>query len=290
MKTNPVTTFLSLPVFGSMAMLLFAAPGTAQGQSLGSQAFHACYMPQTGVVYLIKQVGLPTACRSDTHVEFTWGGREFVAPLPGTMPRVMPDSVGPPPNPGGPIVSSLNALTGDLVLSAQGGTTVVANGDTITIQSNSWNLGGNAGTAAGSDFLGTTDDQPFELHVNGARAFRLEPHATSPNVVGGFAGNSVAAGVSGAMVGGGGNSGFPNQVSGDFGTVAGGRQNEAAAAHATVAGGVGNMANGRRAAVAGGIANGASGDDAAIGGGNSNSATGDFAEQSVIVTVAAEQP
>jgi hypothetical protein len=37
-----------------------------------------------------------------------------------------------------------------------------------------WQLGGNAGTTPGVNFLGTTDDQPLELRVNGARALRLE--------------------------------------------------------------------------------------------------------------------
>jgi len=39
----------------------------------------------------------------------------------------------------------------------------------------SWLTSGNAGTTAGSNFLGTTDNQPLELHVNNTRALRLEP-------------------------------------------------------------------------------------------------------------------
>ncbi len=38
----------------------------------------------------------------------------------------------------------------------------------------SWKLAGNAGTT-GSDFLGTTDNQPLNLRVNNARSLRLEP-------------------------------------------------------------------------------------------------------------------
>lgn len=39
----------------------------------------------------------------------------------------------------------------------------------------SWSLTGNAGTAAGTNFLGTTDNQALEVKVNNARALRLEP-------------------------------------------------------------------------------------------------------------------
>jgi hypothetical protein len=62
----------------------------------------------------------------------------------------------------------------------------------------SWNLTGNSGTSPGTNFIGTTDNQPFEVHVNGARVLRLEPapsSAYSPNVVAGDDGNTVAGGV-----------------------------------------------------------------------------------------------
>ncbi len=38
-----------------------------------------------------------------------------------------------------------------------------------------WSLTGNAGTTPGTDFIGTTDNQPLELWVGGSRALRLEP-------------------------------------------------------------------------------------------------------------------
>jgi hypothetical protein len=58
------------------------------------------------------------------------------------------------------------------------------------------------GTTLG-DFLGTTDAQALELKVNGQRAFRLEPTTNSPNLIGGWSGNSVDAGVFGATINGG---------------------------------------------------------------------------------------
>jgi len=39
----------------------------------------------------------------------------------------------------------------------------------------SWELTGNAGTTAGTNFLGTTDAKALEFKVNGTRALRLEP-------------------------------------------------------------------------------------------------------------------
>src|SRR5260370_6182373 len=60
-----------------------------------------------------------------------------------------------------------------------------------------WLLGGNAGTVAGANYIGTNDQQPFEVHVgNNGRAFRIEPqidtnnnNSPAPNVIGGFSGN-----------------------------------------------------------------------------------------------------
>ena len=80
---------------------------------------------------------------------------------------------------------------------------------------NQWHLTGNAATTPGVNFLGTTDHQPLELKVNRQRVLRLEPGGPSaqlgdgvptgaPNLVGGAAVNSVASGVVGAVIAGGG--------------------------------------------------------------------------------------
>jgi hypothetical protein len=92
-----------------------------------------------------------------------------------------------------------------------------------------WSLTGNAGTNPATNFLGTTDNAALEIRVNNARALRFEPNATSPNIIGGFSGNSVWAGVVGATIGGGGRAGNDcgplgnqpcyNRVTDDFGTV-----------------------------------------------------------------------
>jgi trimeric autotransporter adhesin len=137
-----------------------------------------------------------------------------------------------------------------------------------------WRLGGNAGTAPGTDFIGTTDNVALELKVNGARAFRLEPNATSPSVIGGYAGNAVTSGVLGASIGGGGSSLNINRVAYDYGTVAGGSNNLAGYSSA-VGGGNTNTAIGNYATVGGGISNFAGSSWATVGGGNSNKAGAD---------------
>jgi trimeric autotransporter adhesin len=132
-----------------------------------------------------------------------------------------------------------------------------------------WQTGGNGGTAAGMQFLGTTDDQALEIHVNNLRALRLEPilndgtHSNEVNVIAGSSFNFVGAGVSGATVGGGGSGNFTtndvNSVTANFGTVAGGYGNTASG-DATVGGGYQNTAGGYSATVGGGVYNTASGD------------------------------
>jgi trimeric autotransporter adhesin len=135
-----------------------------------------------------------------------------------------------------------------------------------------WKLGGNAGTTPGINFLGTSDNNALELKVNGQRAFRLEPNAASPNVVGGSA-NTVTGGNSGATIGGGGQLGFPNTANGSFSTIGGGLNNTTGFG-GTVAGGDTNVASGNISFVGGGQQHTASGIDATISGGFHNTASG----------------
>jgi hypothetical protein len=140
-----------------------------------------------------------------------------------------------------------------------------------------WKQAGNAGTDPTTNFLGTSDNQPLNLDVNGVRALHLEPgkdtFEASPNLVGGSANNNTGAGVSGATIGGGGDPSTPNSVSGDFGTVGGGVRNTAFQ-DATVAGGLGNSASGVEASALGGFFNSASSSFASVAGGRENSASG----------------
>ena len=61
-----------------------------------------------------------------------------------------------------------------------------ANLSAQTLSNTFWRLAGNAGTIAGTQYIGTSDNQPVEIKVNGVRALRLEPNAVNkPNVLGG---------------------------------------------------------------------------------------------------------
>jgi hypothetical protein len=139
-----------------------------------------------------------------------------------------------------------------------------------------WSRTGNSGTTPGTHFLGTTDAKALELKVNSARALRLEPKSDSPNVIGGYSGNSVGWGW-GATIGGGGSSGSANQVVAAYGTVGGGSDNTASGGHATVSGGAGNEALGDWTTVGGGHLNKAHNSLATVGGGTNNEAVGWYA-------------
>jgi hypothetical protein len=151
--------------------------------------------------------------------------------------------------------------------------------------SGAWSVAGN--NAAGSNFLGTLNNLALDVRVNNARALRLEPNATSPNVIAGHDVNAAGAGVTGATVSGGGaltylGSPGTNRVTDDFGTVGGGANNQAGNGtgtttdgyFATVGGGAGNIASGISSTIGGGAANLASQNDTTVGGGYQNGAVG----------------
>ena len=70
-----------------------------------------------------------------------------------------------------------------------------------------WRTTGNAGTNPGTNFLGTTDNQPLIVKVHAIPALRIEPTSGTPNLIGGYAGNFASSGVRGATIAGGGGSG-----------------------------------------------------------------------------------
>jgi hypothetical protein len=150
---------------------------------------------------------------------------------------------------------------------------------------NAWLLTGNSGTTPGINYVGTNDDVALVFKVNDQRALRLEPNATSPNVIGGYIDNWAYSGVYGAAIGGGGYSTDANVVTDSYGTIGGGAGNQAGDAvyaiddanFATVGGGRDNTAGNYYATVGGGNSNTASGDAAAVGGGYGNTASGDDA-------------
>jgi hypothetical protein len=142
-----------------------------------------------------------------------------------------------------------------------------------------WHVAGNIGTTAGLNFVGTIDNQPLELKAFNQRALRLEPNVgpAAPNVIGGSFSNVVDAGIIGATIGGGGASNYlgsygPNQVSANFGTIAGGLQNNIGSDsdYAAIGGGLQNSISAANATIGGGTANTVSADSGTIGGGDGN--------------------
>jgi len=102
-----------------------------------------------------------------------------------------------------------------------------------------WRTAGNSGTTA-ANFVGTTDNQPLEMRVNGQRAFRLQPNSgAAPTIIGGS--NTVGALlVNGAVIAGGEMNLIENF--GSFSTVSGGVSNQILGAqYATIAGGHNNL-------------------------------------------------
>lgn len=141
--------------------------------------------------------------------------------------------------------------------------------------SNFWQTTGNFGTTAGTNFVGTTDNQPLYLDSFGNRGLELQ-YVTrfsvqtflsqyAMNVVGGYWGNTVANNAIGGtiagggdqtflpVIGGGGTAYYPNIVSGDFGAVGGGFANTAGYG-AAVPGGYENTASGQASFAAGSYA------------------------------------
>lgn len=168
-----------------------------------------------------------------------------------------------------------------------------------------WQLSGNSGTTPGVNFVGTSDNEPLELHVNGQRALRLEVGGPStlsgsstptgaPNVIGGSQLNSVASGVVGAVIGGGGATNFSGEiftnsigVASDFSIIGGGIDNviQTNCAVSTIAGGRVNTIenNSYNSTISGGAVNdiGTNSIYSTIGGGNFAS-IGDNSDDSTI--------
>jgi hypothetical protein len=140
-----------------------------------------------------------------------------------------------------------------------------------------WLLAGNAGTTAGTNFLGTTDNQSFELKVNNQRALRLEPGSSgiSPNLVGGhranIASNAFFQGPArGVFIGGGGSSSGPNVVLDDFGIIVGGTANTNNGQNSFLGAGSRNYIEDRNNVLIGGLRNSLDGRQCFIGGGENN--------------------
>jgi trimeric autotransporter adhesin len=117
-----------------------------------------------------------------------------------------------------------------------------------------WKTNGNSGAdPANGAFVGTSDNLPLEIKVNGLRALRLEPttNSNNPNLIGGYSGNVVSNGFYGAVIAGGGAPGSPNRIGGYYATILGGTANTASGDYA-VAAGTSSTASGNEATAMGG--------------------------------------
>lgn len=122
--------------------------------------------------------------------------------------------------------------------------------------------------------MGSEGSTPVEFVSQNKPFMRAEALNDSPNLTLGFGGNAVSTEISGGVVGGGGSPMTPNEVSADYGVVAGGLGNRVAQQSAVVSGGSQNLANGPVSTVSGGSENGAVSQASTVGGGQENTASG----------------
>lgn len=131
-----------------------------------------------------------------------------------------------------------------------------------------WQVGGNHLPA--SRPIGSLNNQPLELIVNGVRALRIEPttnymdgsgtfYFNAVNLVGGTPANYIAPGVHGSVIGGGGmeHLDYLNSLAADFSYLGGGVTNsiQAQAAYSFLGGGTANLLWGERSFLGGGAVN-----------------------------------
>ncbi len=110
-----------------------------------------------------------------------------------------------------------------------------------------WSRLGNAGTTAGTNFIGTTDNVAVTVKMFGLTGLRMAPATdgttagttVTPNVIGGDASNTIPATVEASTIGG----GVGNSVTNSYATVGGGLSNSVSGLYATVPGGYGAVAS-----------------------------------------------
>jgi hypothetical protein len=108
---------------------------------------------------------------------------------------------------------SFNNASG--IFSGNGGGLTNVNAATLNglAATNFWKTGGNSGTTAGTDFIGTTDHNALEFKVNGQRGLRIQPTTNATvAIVGGSALNQITGNSYGSVIAGGGSTNQPQQI------------------------------------------------------------------------------
>ena len=160
--------------------------------------------------------------------------------------------------------------SGDVLVSQGAGATPQWQTFEGLVAGQSWLLSGNADTAPGDEFLGTTDAQPLHIYVNSGsdNSLVLETNGSIHKGLGGDARGTDALDFQSARAASG------QVASGQYSGIGGGENNTASGSHAAVSGGLGNSATGNNSAVLGGDNNRASGLNSSVGGGVGNVAGG----------------
>ncbi|MBS1902627.1 MAG: hypothetical protein JSS75_02880 [Bacteroidetes bacterium] len=183
---------------------------------------------------------------------------------------------------------------------------VVSNGGQLATRTVSsfndtyWARSGNAGTAVGTDYIGTNDNQALDLRVNAASSVRLGTNGSLQRDASGdprgqdandlqrtrSSSDQVASGMNAAIGGGDGNtaSGIYSHVGGgqfnianfDYTSVGGGYLNQSTNFYSAISGGFMNTSSNYFSFVGGGQSNVASGYSSAIAGGYNNHAASDY--------------
>jgi hypothetical protein len=199
---------------------------------------------------------------------------------------------------------NLSGTYGNAVTFNNAGNSFAGNGASLTgvnaaavgglAAGNFWQTGGNAGTTAGANYVGTTDAQPLYLDVNGSPVLELNLNGSLgmigstvtgtnsvalgyKNVVSQSSFSTIGGGISNSMVGAIGcsiGSGQFNTNNGNFSMIGGGSGNYNYGTNSVIGGGYENTASYQGTTVGGGAFNSASGSVATVGGGAFNSASG----------------
>src|SRR5207237_871403 len=143
--------------------------------------------------------------------------------------------------------SRFSSIGGGWVNAISGLYSAIPGGDSLLLGSNSFGM--NVPSANNAHAITDLSAQPntayfgnMDLwlgnHVNTARVMRYDPNGISPNITGGYSGNSIAGGGSGNIIAGGGASAFTNQITtGSYATISGGYSNRVSGTYSTIGGG-----------------------------------------------------